>query len=89
MASTTEQFGLGDRVRVKAENPAGNPRTPPYIRGKTGQVVELHGLVANPLDHREEYPPMYTVQFTVADVFGGTSADKLTLEIHQEWLEPA
>jgi hypothetical protein len=27
-------FKVGDRVAVKVENAAGNPRTPKYIRGK-------------------------------------------------------
>ena len=34
MASTEHQLRIGDRVRVLEQNPAGNPRTPPYIHGK-------------------------------------------------------
>ena len=81
------RFQVGDRVRVKQENPAGNPRTPKYVRGKKGVVAVLHGSMVNPLDHRGVYPPLCSVLFTVHDVFGGTSRDTLSVDLHEEWLE--
>lgn len=81
------RFQVGDRVRVKQENPAGNPRTPTYVRGKKGVVTVLHGSMVNPLDHRGVYPPLCSVLFPVHDVFGGTSRDTLSVDIHEEWLE--
>jgi nitrile hydratase len=80
---------IGDLVRVKRENPEGNPRTPAYIRGKTGVVAMLHGVINNPVDHRGLYPPLCSVVFQVRDVFGGSAADKLSVDLHEEWLEPA
>ena len=35
---TSSKYKIGDAVMVADENPAGNPRTPHYIRGKRGVV---------------------------------------------------
>jgi nitrile hydratase subunit beta len=83
----SDAFQIGDRVRVKTEEPAGNPRTPAYIRGKAGSVIGLHGRIDNPVDHRGIYPPLYTVEFEVREVFGTDSADRLAVDIHDDWLE--
>jgi hypothetical protein len=82
-------FHVGDKVRVLNSNPRGNPRTPLHIRGKAGTVVELRGTMENPLDHHGVYPPLCIVEFQVGEVFGGESADKLFLDLHEDWLEPA
>ena len=74
---------------VKRENPSGTPRTPAYIRGKRGVIVEVHGVISNPRDHRRLYPPLYTVAFDVAELFGEASQDKLWVDVHEEWLEVA
>jgi nitrile hydratase len=84
----THRFRVGDRVRVERANPAGNPRTPVYVRGKSGTVTVLHGRIVNPLDHHEVYPPLCSVQFSVRDVFGGTSRDTLSVDLHEDWLAP-
>ena len=93
MARTVEisnyRFKVGDRVLVKRENPAGNPRTPKYVKGKKGVVVTVHGVIDNPLDHRGLYPPLYTVMFEIQEVFGSPSEDKLWVDVHEEWLEEA
>ena len=89
MDSAPHQLHVGDRVFVMTENPAGNPRTPTYIRGKTGVIVELHGTIVNPIDHHGVYPPLCSVLFDVRDVFGGTSTDKLAVDLHEDWLERA
>ena len=78
-----QRFGVGDRVRVLDEVPGGNPRTPRYLRGRTGTVVRCHGLIENPLDHRDVYPPLYSVVFTTSD--GGPS-DEVLADIHDDWL---
>ncbi len=87
MENAHHSLQVGDRVQVLAENPAGNPRTPAYIRGKSGVVAELHGVIDNPIDHRGTYPPLCSVVFEVRDVFGGASADKLVVDLHEDWLE--
>jgi hypothetical protein len=80
------RFQVGDQVQVKQTNPAGNPRTPTYVRGKKGVITALHGCMVNPLDHRGVYPPLCSVLFSVHDVFGGTSLDTLSVDLHEEWL---
>jgi Nitrile hydratase beta subunit len=75
------QFRVGDQVRVKYAG--GNPRTPGYVRGQVGLVVSLHGRMENPLDHRDVYPPLCTVAFSVQD------RDRLYVDLHEDWLERA
>ena len=89
METTLGNFKVGDKVAVKPENPSGNPRTPKYIRGKSGVITDVHGVISNLRDHRGLYPPLYTVVFDVKEVFGGTSADKLRVDLHEDWLERA
>jgi hypothetical protein len=89
VASTPHRFKVGDWVRVKPANPEGNPRTPHYCRTKVGIVGQLHGTCENPQDHRDIYPPLCTVVFEVAEIFGGSVRDKLYVDLHEEWLEPA
>ena len=86
---TTHRFHVGDRVQVKRANPAGNPRTPAYVRGKSGIVSALHGSIDNPLDHRGPDPPLCSVLFAVREVFGGASQDTLSVDLHEDWLAPA
>lgn len=88
-AETTHRFRVGDRVRVKCTSPAGNPRTPVYVRGKDGIVTALHGSIVNPLDHRGVYPPLCSVLFSVCDVFGGAGRDTLSVDLHEDWLTPS
>lgn len=89
MPETTHRFRVGDRVQVEPANPAGNPRTPSYIRGKSGVVTELHGSIVNPLDHYGVYPPLCSVLFRIGEVFGGASRDALSVDLHEDWLKPA
>lgn len=72
-----------DRVTVLDDVAGGNPRTPRYLRGRTGQVLRAHGQVVNPLDHRDVYPPLYTVVFPL------DSGDEVAADLHEEWLRPA
>ena len=85
----THRFRVGDPVRVERANPAGNPRTPHYIRGKSGVVAVLHGSIVNPIDHHGIYPPLCSVLFRVRDVFGGSTDDTLSIDLHEDWLKPA
>lgn len=80
------RFRTGDVVRVLAEVPEGNPRTPRYLRNRTGTVVRSHGVVANPLDHHDPYPPLYSVVFALGE---RTASEEVLADIHEEWLERA
>lgn len=81
------RFRAGDRVRVLAEMPGGNPRTPRYLRTWIGTVVRSHGVVENPLDHRDPYPPLYSVVFALGN--DKSRSEEVLADIHEEWLEPA
>jgi hypothetical protein len=83
------RFAPGDSVRVRQETPGGNPRTPGYVRGKTGVVTAVHGVMDNPLDHRGRYPPLYKVRFRVSDLFPGSADGAIYVDVHEEWLDPA
>jgi len=89
MPEPRHRFAIGDRVQVEPANPAGNPRTPRYIRGKRGIITVLHGCMVNPLDHHGVYPPLCSVLFEVREVFGGTSQDTLSVDLHEDWLAAA
>jgi hypothetical protein len=89
MENEQGSFKVGDRVAVKKENLSGNPRTPKYIRGKSGVVADVHGVIENGRDHRGLYPPLYTVVFDVKEVFGGASPDNLRVDLHADWHERA
>ncbi len=84
---TDERFRIGDRVRVLETCPGGNPRTPHYVRGRVGIVTARHGVIVNPLDHHQPYPPLYTVTFRVEDLGGPPGRDLVTADLHDEWLE--
>jgi nitrile hydratase len=86
---TAHRFHIGDRVQVEHANPAGNPRTPRYIRGKSGIVTHLHGCIVNPLDHHGVYPPLCSVLFSVGELFGGAGNDTLSVDLHEDWLAPS
>jgi hypothetical protein len=81
----TARFRVGDRMRVCRENDDGNPRTPPYVRGRTGEIVRAYGIVANPLDHLHPYPPLYTIRFPLSPE---QPTDNVYADLHEDWLEP-
>ena len=86
MEATHGKFKVGDPVIVAAQNPAGNPRTPKYIRGKRGIIGAVHGVLENPRDHRGLYQPLYTVRFDLSEVSPCHDQDSVWVDVHEEWL---
>ncbi len=86
---TPYRFTVGDLVRVRDDHPGGTPRTPQHVRGKVGAVVAIHGQIPNPLDHRDLYPPLYTVRFELQELTGCPRRDFVTADLHADWLESA
>ena len=83
-APDAQRYHVGDRVRVLKAVPEGNPRTPRYLQGRTGTVVRCHGVVENPLDHQQAYPPLYSILFPMP---GSREAQvEVLADIHEEWL---
>lgn len=89
MAPSEGRFKVGDRILVKQDELGGNPRTPKYVRGKSGVIAAVHGVIENPRDHRGLYPPLYTVRFDVAELSDQPDGDTVWVDIHEEWLQPA
>jgi hypothetical protein len=87
MSDDLGRFREGDRVRVRTDVRSGNPRTPRYLRDRTGTVLVRHGVVHNPLDHRDDYPPLYSVVFTLPD--DRNPHDEVLADLHEEWLTDA
>jgi len=91
------KFKPGDRVRVMA-NPAarGHVRTPGYLQGKIGSVEGIHGAFRNPesLAYGGDGLPkqfLYLVRFDQVrlwEKYGGSSQDRLLVDIYEHWLEP-
>jgi nitrile hydratase len=82
------KFKVGDAVRVAAENPTGNPRTPRYVRGKRGVIGAVHGVLDNPRDHRGLYQPLYTIRFDLSELSSADDQDSVWVDVHEEWLQP-
>ncbi len=90
----TQDFGNGERVRVREDFPIGHFRTPVYLRGKTGVVTRKLGVFANPelLAYAIEGPkkPLYEVRFKQTDLwpdYVGSPYDTLHVDIYEHWLE--
>ncbi len=76
------------RVRIKKDNPGGTHRTPYYIMGKHGLILSSHGLLTGyEFDHREDWGPLYTVEFDMEEIAGIKSIDKILVDVHEDWLE--
>jgi len=89
MESASNRFKVGDSVMVAMENPAGNPRTPQYIRGKRGIIGSVHGILENVRDHRGIHKPLYTVRFDLREVSACRDDDSIWVDVHEEWLSEA
>lgn len=83
-------FVIDQQVRVKEENPGPNRRVPHYIRGRAGVIVGVHGVLPNyQHDHADDWGPLYSVLFDLAEVFSRRSHnEKVIVDIHEPWLEP-
>jgi nitrile hydratase len=91
------RFQPGDPVRVADRAPAGHCRTPWYLRGRRGVVVEIQGAFRDPerlAYHRPGLPRqvLYKVRFRHADLWGGyagPATDRLEADIYEPWLQAA
>lgn len=90
-------FVVGDRVTVVDLKKPGHVRTPDYILGHTGEVVQFCGLFLNPEDLSVGNTggpavPLYRVQFPMSQVWPEPPrhpGDTLCIEIYGHWLLPA
>lgn len=89
---------VGERVTVVDLAKPGHVRTPDYILGHTGEVVQFCGLFLNPEDlsvGRTGGPvvPLYRVRFRMDQLWPGEthhhSDDMLCIEVYGHWLRAA
>jgi nitrile hydratase len=84
MANT---FSVGDRVRIKTENPGDVKRVPNYIKGRAGVVQKAHGRIISPRDHRDERPALYSIAFSSAELFPEASKkDTVYVDVFEDWM---
>lgn len=89
----TPIYAPGDRVRVRALDPAGHCRTPGYLRGRRGVVTRCIGVFPDPekLAYHDiglPHLPLYTVTFDAAEVWDREDPGvTIAADIYQPWLE--
>jgi hypothetical protein len=91
------RFRVGDRVTVVNLQKPGHVRTPDYILGKTGEVIQFCGCFLNPEDLSLGHTAgpvvaLYRVQFAMSEVWDEQQRhpeDALCIEIYDHWLAPA
>lgn len=87
-------YAVGDRVRVKGDNPRGHTRKAGYIRGKVGIIVIVHGAFIYPdsagNDKGEDPQHVYGVRFVATELWGPESADpnsSVTFDVWEPYIE--
>jgi len=88
-------FEVGDTVRTLPAPGPGHCRLPAYAAGKVGRVTLHHGNHVLPNTNArfqgENPQPLYTVEFTAAELWGDeaeTPNDAVSLDLWQPYLEP-
>jgi nitrile hydratase len=87
---------IGSRVRVRPGPPEAHCRTPFYLRGREGVVVDEVGTYRDPsrLAYHKPGLPMrrlFRVRFRQRDLWPeyGSDSDSLYADLYDNWLEPA
>jgi nitrile hydratase beta subunit len=87
------RFAIGDRVRMRRDNPPTHTRLPNYVRGCVGTVTAAHGGFAfadaqaqGRLDVAEH---LYTVRFEADELWGGSAeaACAFYVDLHESYME--
>ena len=89
------RYAVGQRVRVVARTHAGHHRTPAYAKGRTGEIVRLHGSFTNPETRaygEDGLPeqPLYLVSFPQPDagpMMAARRTDRVYIDLFEHWLE--
>lgn len=97
LAPLGPRFQVGDRVRVVDLGKPGHVRTPDYILGRTGEVIQHCGMFLNPEDlsvgiTHGPVVALYRVRFQMSGVWDEPPrdpGDTLCIEIYDHWLERA
>ena len=87
-------FSVGQNVVVRTGPAEDHCRTPSYLRGRAGQIVEVVGLYRNPSQlafHKPGLPKiwLYRVRFEqpgIWDAYAGSRLDSVIADIYEHWL---
>ena len=88
-------FQVGQRVRARNINPVGHTRLPRYARGKTGTVVQDHGVFVFPDTNAhfqgEKPQHVYSVRFDAQELWGAQAklSDAVYIDMWDDYLAPA
>lgn len=90
------RFAVGDPVRVLALGKPGHVRTPDYVLGQVGRVIQFCGCFLNPEDLSVgrtdgQVVPLYRVSFPMRELWPEPPHhpdDTLCIEIYEHWLAP-
>mgnify|MGYP001171595842 CR=1 FL=1 len=87
----TQEFSIGQKVRVKRLWPTDHHRVPFYLKGKVGEVATCLGQVENPeltayFNKSSEKHMLYRVRFTHAQLWGGNQTDEIFADLAGKWL---
>lgn len=87
------RFKPGDKVRTRNIHPETHTRLPRYARGRTGEITLVHGCHvfpdSNAMGTGEDPHWLYAVTFTARELWGRDTADTVTLDLWEPYLEPA
>ena len=91
----TAGLAPGAPVRVKSLFPPGHVRTPYFLRGRRGRIVQLVGVFGDPealaYGRRDAQQALYRVRFDQTELwpdYRGNKADTLIADLYDRWLEP-
>ncbi|MGB0866497.1 MAG: nitrile hydratase subunit beta [Granulosicoccaceae bacterium] len=89
-ATTPALFGVGQRLRVRRDSPAGHTRVPRYIRGCVGTVVRVHGChvfaESNARGDGEDPRWLYNLCFDANELWGASAQRS---SVHVDCWEPS
>jgi len=86
-----QAFTLGETIRTRSAHPHGHTRLPRYARGKTGEIVAVHGTHVFPDSnaHAKGEDPqwLYTVRFSARELWGKDTRDAVCIDLWEPYLE--
>lgn len=94
--TTDPRFKEGDLIAVKTGPVEQHCRTPTYLRGAHGRIVEVVGQYKNPSElafHRSGLPALwlYRVIFEQNQIwpkYCGSNRDAVVADLYEHWLLP-
>lgn len=87
-------FTVGERVRTRVMSPPGHTRLPLYLRGRSGQIEYVLGVLpfsdSRAAGIADAKQTAYTVRFATSDLWGadGDPHGSVCADLFEAYLEP-